>query len=149
MQIVKNSVIYLGSSILSKSIPFLLLPILTKYLSPAEYGTLSIFLIFISVYGAFVGMALHTNIAKNYYKVERSELAKIIGNILLILIATLTIYFVLTFGIYSQFDTVFSIPTELLLIVPFIAFMQMINSLNTTILRNEQRAYMFGVFEVS
>ena len=149
MQIVKNSVIYLGSSILSKSIPFLLLPILTKYLSPAEYGTLSIFLIFISVYGAFVGMALHTNIAKNYYKVERSELAKIIGNILLILIATLTIYFVLTFGIYSQFDTVFSIPTELLLIVPFIAFMQMINSLNTTILRNEQRAYLFGVFEVS
>jgi hypothetical protein len=27
--------------------------------------------------------------------------------------------------------------------------MQMINNLNTTILRNEQRAYMFGVFEVS
>ncbi|MFW3346084.1 oligosaccharide flippase family protein [Aliarcobacter butzleri] len=149
MRILKSSIIYLGSSILSKSIPFLLLPILTKYLSPAEYGTLSIFLIFISVYGAFVGMALHTNIAKNYYKVERSELAKIIGNILLILIATLTIYFVLTFGIYSQFDTVFSIPTELLLIVPFIAFMQMINSLNTTILRNEQRAYMFAIFEIS
>ncbi|WP_066354374.1 oligosaccharide flippase family protein [Aliarcobacter skirrowii] len=149
MQIVKNSVIYLGSSILSKSIPFLLLPILTKYLSPAEYGTLSIFLIFISIYGAFVGMALHTNIAKNYYKVERNELAKIIGNILFILSITLMIYFLLTFGIYTQFDTVFSIPTELLLIVPFIAFMQMINNLNTTILRNEQRAYMFGVFEVS
>ena len=72
MQIVKNSVIYLGSSILSKSIPFLLLPILTKYLSPAEYGNLSIFLIFISIYGAFVGMALHTNIAKNYYKVVQT-----------------------------------------------------------------------------
>ncbi len=149
MSVAKNMTIYLSSSILSKSIPFLLLPILTKYLSPAEYGTLSIFLISISIYGAFIGMHSHVNIAKNYYKMERSELAKVVGNILYILVVTLVIYFLLTFGIYTQFDTVFSIPTELLLIVPFMAFMQMINNLNTTILRNEQRAYMFGVFEVS
>ncbi|MDD3591331.1 MAG: oligosaccharide flippase family protein [Sulfurovum sp.] len=149
MQIVKNSVIYLGSSILSKAIPFLLLPILTKYLSPEEYGKLSIFLIFISLYGVLVGMALHTNIAKNYYNVQKDELAKIIGNIIFILIATTALYFTLTLGFWIQFEELFSVPTALFLVVPFIAFMQMVNNLNTTILRNEQRAYMFGVFEVS
>jgi len=147
--LIKNSFIYLASSILSKSIPFLLLPILTKYLSPEEYGTLSIFLIFISIYGAFIGMNASVNVSKNFHQVKKKALAKIIGNVLFILVVTLMIYFVITFGIYSQFDTVFSIPTELLLVVPFIAFMQMVNNLNTTILRNEQRAYMFGVFEVS
>ncbi|MFY4760051.1 oligosaccharide flippase family protein [Aliarcobacter butzleri] len=149
MRILKSSIIYLGSSILSKSIPFLLLPILTKYLSTKEYGQLSIFLIFISIYSAFIGMALNTNIAKNYYKIKKNELSIIIGNIVFILIATLAIYFFLTLVIYSQFNMIFSIPTELLLIVPFIAFMQMINNLNTTILRNEQRAYMFAIFEIS
>lgn len=149
MQVIKNSTIYLSSSILSKAVPFLLLPIFTKYLSPEEYGKLSIYLIFISIYGAFVGMGLHTNIAKNYYNVDKKELSQIIGNIFFILITTLAIYFIVTLVIYSQFDTIFSIPTDFLLIVPFIAFMQMMNNLNTTILRNEQRAYMFGVFEVS
>ncbi|RXJ95882.1 hypothetical protein CRU94_04525 [Arcobacter sp. AHV-9/2010] len=149
MQIVKNSTIYLGSSILSKAVPFLMLPILTKYLSPEEYGLLSIYLIFISLYGAFVGMALHTNIAKNYYKVKREELSKIIGNIIFILISTTLIYFFVSIGIWGLFDEIFSIPTWLFLFIPFIAFMQMVNNLNTTILRNEQRAYMYGIFEVS
>lgn len=148
MQVVKDTTIYLGSSILSKSVPFLLLPVLTKYLSPEEYGTLSIFLIFMSLYGAFVGMAIHTNIAKNYYQVTKDELSKIIGNIIFILSVTTLFYFVVTIGIWNQIDEIFSIPTWLLLVVPFLAFIQMINNLNTTILRNEQRAYVYGIFEV-
>lgn len=147
--LIKNSFIYLSSGILSKSIPFLLLPILTKYLSPEEYGKLSICLIFISIYGAFIGMSLNTNISKNFFHVSKDILAQIIGNVLFVLMTTLVTFFILTLGLYSQFDTIFSIPTEFLIIVPFIAFMQMVNNLNITILRNEQRAYMFGVFEVS
>lgn len=147
--LIKNSLIYLGSSMLSKAVPFLMLPILTKYLSPEEYGLLSIFLICITLYGTFIGMGIHVNISKNFHQVSKTELAKIIGNIFYILMITLSIYFVLTLGFFAQFETIFSIPTWLLLVVPFIAFMQMINNLNTTILRNEQRAYIFGIFEVS
>lgn len=147
--LIRNSFIYLGSGISSKAIPFLLLPLLTKNLSPQEYGILSIFMIFISIYGAFIGMGLNANISKNFYRVSKDVLAQIVGNLLFVLMTTLAIYFMLTLGLYSQFDTIFSIPTKFLLIVPFIAFMQMVNNLNITILRNEQRAYMFGVFEVS
>jgi O-antigen/teichoic acid export membrane protein len=134
---------------LNKAIPFLLLPILTKYLSPEEYGLLSIFLISISLYGAFIGMSVNTNISKNYHHVTRDELAKIIGNVIFILLFTTLFYFIFTVAIWSLLDEVFSIPVWLLLAVPFLAFMQMINNLNTTILRNEQRAFMYGVFEVS
>ncbi len=133
---------------ISKAVPFFMLPILTKYLSPEEYGVLAIFLIFISIYSALVGMSVNTNISKNFYHVSKAELSNIIGNIFYILMTTLSVYFIFTLGISSQFDTIFAIPSWLLLGVPFIAFMQMINNLNTTILRNEQRAYMFGVFEV-
>ncbi|MCK4442185.1 MAG: polysaccharide biosynthesis C-terminal domain-containing protein, partial [Sulfurovaceae bacterium] len=40
-------------------------------------------------------------------------------------------------------------PSYWLLAIPFISVMLMINEMNTTILRNEQRAYMFGIFEIS
>lgn len=139
----------MGSSILAKAIPFLLLPILTSYLSPEEYGKLSIFLIFISLYSALIGMALHTNIASNFFKVKKDELAVIVGNIFFILLFATIFYFILTLGISSFYEEFFTIPTSFFLIIPVLIFMEMINTFNTTILRNEQRAYMFGLFEVS
>lgn len=149
MQIVKNSTIYLGSSILSKMIPFLLLPIMTKYLTPEEYGTLSIYLILVTFYSAFIGMAIHTNVSKNFFKVSKNELSLYVGNIFYILSFTFVFYFVVTYTITLFYEDIFSIPINWFLVIPFIAIMMMINELNTTILRNEQRAYMFGIFEVS
>ena len=146
---IKNSFIYLSSSILSKAIPFLLLPVMTKYLSPEEYGLLSIFMIFITLYSAFIGMNMHANISKNFFKITKDELSLYIGNILYILAFTLVGYFTITFFIGLWFDELFSIPIAWLLIIPIISAMSMINELNTTILRNEQRAYMFGIFEFS
>lgn len=146
---IKNSLIYLSSSILSKSVPFLLLPIMTKYLTPEEYGVLSIYLICISFYTAFIGMNIHTNISKNFFKIEKKELAVYIGNIFYILGFSFIVYFIFTYILTIFWNEVFSIPSNWLLIIPFISVMIMINELNTTILRNEQRAYMFGIFELS
>lgn len=149
MQIVKNSVIYLGSSILNKLIPFLLLPILTKYLSLKEYGLLSIYMIMITIYIAFIGMAMHTIISKNFFKTTKEELSLYVGNILIILCFTFIFYFIMTYFIVFQYEIIFSISSSWLLFIPFISVMMMINEINTTILRNEQRAYMFGIFEIS
>lgn len=149
MQIIKNGTIYLGTSIINKAIPFLLLPIITRYLTPADYGILAIFLILNNFLGAFVGMAMHTNVSLNYYSVPRAELAKIIGNIMIILSFTSSMVFVIILGVSMIWDTVFSIPSYYLLAMPFLAFMMMVNTMNMTILRNEGNAYTFGFFEVS
>lgn len=149
MQTIKNSTIYLGSGIINKLIPLLLLPILTKYLSPEEYGILSIYLIMITFYSAFVGMGIHTNVSKNFFQLQKDELAVLIGNIFYILCFTTLLYFVITYMLVLFFDSIFSIPSKWLLMIPFITMMVMTNEVNTTILRNEQRAYMFGLFEVS
>lgn len=122
---------------------------MTRYLSPEEYGTLSIYIIFISFYGAFIGMAMQTNISRNFFKISKEDLSLIIGNVLIILSVTFSVSLLFTYGITLFFDTLFSIPTSWLLAIPFISVMMMVNEINTTILRNEQRAYMFGIFEVS
>jgi O-antigen/teichoic acid export membrane protein len=145
----KNSIIYLSSSILSKSVPFLLLPIMTSYLSPEEYGYLSIYLMAISLIYAFVGMNMHVNISKIFFKVDKEELATIIGNIFFILFITTLFYTICIFSSSLFLNDFFSIPIEFFLIIPILNLFMMINELNTTILRNEERAYMFGIFEVS
>lgn len=149
IQILKNSSIYLGSSILNKAVPFLLLPIMTAYLTPQEYGKLAIFMIFVTVYSAFIGMNMHANISKHFFNVSKDELAQYVGNILILLSLATIVYFCISLGIYSAKETFFSLPAWLLLLVPFIAAMTMVSTINTTLLRNEQRAYIFGVFQVS
>jgi O-antigen/teichoic acid export membrane protein len=146
---IKNSIIYLGSSILNKAVPFLLLPIMTTYLSPADYGILSIYMIFISFTTAFIGMNMHMNISKNFFKVSKDAMALYIGNILYLLIISFLIYTIISFGVNYYFDELFSISTKWILLLPIISLLFMINEINTTVLRNEQRAYMFGIFEVS
>jgi O-antigen/teichoic acid export membrane protein len=147
--LVKNSVIYLVSSILNKAVPFLLLPIMTTYLTPQEYGKLAIFMVFVAVYMSFIGMNMHANISKHFFNVQKDELAHYIGNILILLSITTIFYFCVSLGIYSIEETFFSMPSWLLLLVPFMAAMTMISTIYTTLLRNQQRAYIFGVFQVS
>lgn len=149
MQIIKNGTIYLGTSIINKAIPFLLLPIMTHYLTPADYGILAIFLILNNLLGAFVGMTMHTNISLNYYSKPRAELAKIIGNIMIILSFTTSMVLVIILGVSIMWETVFSIPSYYLLAMPLLAFMMMVNTMNITILRYEGRAYTFGFFEIT
>lgn len=43
MSFLKKSSVYLISNILNASIPFILLPILTRYLTTSEYGKIAIF----------------------------------------------------------------------------------------------------------
>ena len=148
MKIVSNSIIYLGSSILKKAIPFLLLPILTKYLSPEEYGILSIFQLMILFLTAFVGMNMSMNISKNFFKYTKEQTSLMIGNILMILSATTLLYFSVILIVSFFYNNIFSVPSNWIIIIPILSFMFMVNTINLTILRNQEKAYLFGVFEV-
>ena len=121
---------------------------MTRYLTPEEYGKLSIFLIFIALYRPFIGMSLQTNISKNFFRVSKTEISLYIGNILAILLFSSIFYFGMTFVATHYFNEIFSIPAYLFLLIPFISMMTMVNELNTTILRNEQKAVLFGLFEI-
>ncbi|MBA6291506.1 oligosaccharide flippase family protein [Colwellia sp. MB3u-70] len=149
MKIFSNALIYLSSSILNKAIPFLMLPILTVYLSPENYGTLALCLLINNVFIAFMGMNMQVNISRFFAIESDSNLAKLIGNIILILLGTLLLIYSLIFGLLNLYEEVFSIPTYYIAYLPLLSFLMILNTLNLTILRNEGRAYLFGVIEVT
>ena len=69
--------IYLFSNILNAVVPFILLPILTRYLTPEEYGEVAIFQTLLGLLGAFVGMTFVGAANRKFYdsNLEKSELA--------------------------------------------------------------------------
>lgn len=97
-----HSGIYLFSNILSAAIPFLLLPVLTRHLTPAEYGEVAMFQTFLLAIAAFTGLSVHGAARRKYYDpgVTHKDMRAFISScvLLLTLSTMLVLAFVALFG---------------------------------------------------
>jgi O-antigen/teichoic acid export membrane protein len=81
----KASGIYTLTGFINASIPFLLLPVLTRELSPSDYGIVSMFQVSIGILVPLVGLNLEGSIARKFYdKQNTSSFPEYIGSCLLI-----------------------------------------------------------------
>lgn len=79
--------VYIFSSALSAVIPFLMLPILTRYLNPEEYGQVAMFQILVSLLSGFIGANVNGAIVREYYtEKNKGEYKSFIGACLIILL---------------------------------------------------------------
>jgi len=148
MNLIKTFFIYLSTGILNKAIPFLLLPIITKYLTPQEYGIYGMYQVILSFLVPFVGMSLQTNITRNFFKVSKKKIAQIITSVLLILHINVFVSILIVFLITLFFHNPFGIPDKIVYIMPIIIYLQTINTFNLTILRNKEKALQYGIIEI-
>lgn len=81
-----GAVVYLVSNVLNASIPFLLLPVLTRHLEPSEYGQVAMFQVLVSALAAFVGLNAVGAANRKYYDADaRKEIPDYVGACLQIL----------------------------------------------------------------
>lgn len=85
-----GSAVYLFSNIIAAAIPFALLPILTRYLTPTEYGSVAIYQTLLAGLGSFIGINAQGVAGVKYYEdnLSKPELKYFIGNCFLLLAAT-------------------------------------------------------------
>ncbi|EOG9703664.1 oligosaccharide flippase family protein [Acinetobacter baumannii] len=67
MRILKDSFIYLIGELFAKSLPFLMLPYLTRKLGPDGFGELSYYLTMLSLFGIFVGLSQDGAVTRYFY----------------------------------------------------------------------------------
>ena len=142
-------IIYTVAGTLNRAVPFLLLPVITRYLAPEEFGMWSIFQAFITFAIPLVGMNSPINITRNYYRLEKDEIAKLIGNLLIFISATFTLLIVIVSLIFAFGLNFFGLPKLWIYAIPFISFSNMVNQFNLTVLRNRDRAKTYGIYEIA
>lgn len=67
MKILKDSAIYLIGELFAKSLPFLMLPYLTRKLGTDGFGELSYYLTWLALFGIFVGLSQEGAVTRYYY----------------------------------------------------------------------------------
>jgi O-antigen/teichoic acid export membrane protein len=145
----KNTSLYTASEILNKAIPFLLLPIMTRYLSASDYGIVATFSAYVSILCVFVGLSAHGAVNVNFFKMEKDELTSYIFNVFLILITSTVIVVLVIFTFKSEIAEKLSLPSKWIFIGVFVALAKFITLINLILWQAEQRAKPFCIYQIS
>lgn len=144
-----NAAVYLGANLLNAGIPFLLLPILTRVLTPADYGTVAMFGIVLSVFGAFTGLSVHGAIGVRYFQLEKKELAQYVGSCVGILVVSSSVLFLLIAIFGSWVAEVSSVPLDWLLVAVALSGFQFLGNIRLSLWQVAGEARRYGAFQIS
>ncbi len=138
--------IYTVSRILSSAVPFLMMPVLTRYLTPADYGIVAMFAAVLTFVNPFVGINAAGTIGVRYFSKEHIEMPRYVGTCLYVSLATLVLV-ALFFALFGSFvSRVTQFPAPWLWSVVLVAAGQLVVRIVMTFWQVEQRALAYGVF---
>ncbi|HIP02517.1 MAG TPA: flippase [Campylobacterales bacterium] len=145
----KNTFVYVVTDIINKAIPFLLLPVLTRYLTPSDFGIIASFVTLVSFVGMFTGLNTHGAISVNYFKDSKEKFGIFLSNVLIILLVATIITLLALFFLQPLITEKFYIPSEWVFIALLIATSQFITTINLTLWIAEEKPKAYGIFQIS
>jgi O-antigen/teichoic acid export membrane protein len=144
-----NAVIYLGANILNAGIPFLLLPILTRALTPTDYGTVTMFGIVLNVMGAFTGLSVHGAVGVRYFHLEKNALAEYVGACVGILLSSTATLFLLVVVFGEWLTKTTGVPSNWILFAVVLSGFQFLGNIRLALWQVSGEAKKYGTFQVT
>lgn len=146
---IKNGIIYVLLGVLKKSIPFLLLPIIARYLSPNDFGYISVFTTSLAFLGPFVHFQMGSYVVINYYEKPKTFTRQLLSNIIIVSFVVAVLLTVLIIPFSQYFSEVLSIPVWMILALPATCYVVNVGAQNMLIQRNKEKPFVYGAFSIT
>lgn len=146
----KPFIVYMGGNFINQLIPFILLPVLTRYLAPSDYGVWSTFTAVSGVLTTVIGMGTVGAITRGFFDKHKKnyDFAGYTSSAISINIAV----FLIVLCVVAVFRPVFGrlgIPSNWPLLLPVIGICAVIYSIPFKLFIFKQRPFPFAAAEVS
>ena len=145
----RHSLIYTVCDAINKAVPFFILPILSHFLLPSDYGVIANFSVILSVVSIFVMIAIDGAIGVNYYKYSKEELSKFIFNGFCWIFSSFLLFCLLSFVFQQEIYDLTKIPLLYQLKLIVMAFAATITSINLSLWRLEEKPMSFGIYQIA
>lgn len=147
--LIKSSGIYTITSIISASIPFLLIPMLTRVFTPEDYGIVSMVAIIINIISPLIGLSANGAIHRKYFDTDKSiDFPRYVGNVLILLIFSF-MFFLVVFLIFGKYLSEYTlVPYNWLFVVLYIAVCQFITTILLTIWQVKLKPLYYGILQI-
>lgn len=146
LDLVRSAGTYSLFSMINNAIPFFLLPILTRYLTPEEYGYVSIFMILLSLAIPIVGINFSGAYSRAYFAKDRFVSPVYFGTIVLATIALGILFTALVALFRNPLATLFSFPASWFWLVPIAAAAKCLNDIISVHWQVRKKPIQFGLF---
>ena len=146
----KNISFFTFFNVVNSAIPFLLLPILTAYLTPEDYGIVDIFYNISMIATPIIGLSVVQSISRYYF--EDIHLPRFVTTVFVILLGAglffITISIFATF-LSKDFLAVYDIPPLIIVFALVHAFFSQIAEVLLILWRVSYNTVKFGIFRVA
>ncbi len=147
--LVKNSLVYVITDGINKAIPFILLPFISRFLTPADYGIVSNYNVYIQILSVFVYLCTAGIIPVMFFKVDHENLKKVISNMIFINTAATIFFLMLSMIEYGYVNNYFSLPLIIQLVGIVSVWFSSITNINLILWRCEEKPLKFGAYQIS
>ncbi len=146
-----GSAVYLTSNILNAAIPFALLPVLTRYLSPEQYGEVAMFQMLLGALAAFVSLSMHGAAGRKFYdgNLGKDDLAKFIGACLQILLITSFVSAAVLMAFSDQFSEWLGLDSKWIVLAVLVVAANVVVQLRLGQWQVRKKAIKYGLLQVS
>ena len=145
-----NAFIYTITNLIRSSIPFLLLPILTRYLKPEDYGIIATFQVILSVVLILVNMNMRGAVSVNYFKMNTDELKHYIWNVAFLFLLSSLVLLTVFYFFLNRISYIINFPYGGWIIGSvIIALAQSFYTLVLTIWQAGEKPLSYGIFQIS
>ncbi len=148
LQVIRSVLLFTATNALASGLPLLLLPVLTRVLSPEDYGLVAMYSVLLTALGALTGMSVHGAVGMRYFDRDAIDFPKYVGSCLLILVLTTGIVFILVALFERPLAALTSLPAKWLFIAVLASGMQFLLLTMLSIFQSAKRASMFGLFRI-
>lgn len=152
MKLAKNISIFTFFNLLNAGIPFLLLPVLTTYLSPEDYGIIDIFNSLIMLFTPIVGLSIIESINRYYFEEKEVDLKTFVSTIFTMLLKYGVIFIVIisVVGVFlaKHISESFNLPLKVLIFAAIYVYFSQIGEIILIIWRISYKTVNYGVFRI-
>jgi O-antigen/teichoic acid export membrane protein len=141
--------IYILANFANASIPFFLMPVLTKYLTPADYGFVAIFGVLLGLFTPVIGVNTSFAISVKYFKINKETFPAYVANSLLITVGSCLVVIIFFSIFQSQIEKLSDFPREWLWAVIVVCFSANITAILFVILQAMFNTYNYVILQLS
>lgn len=147
--LLQNAAVYSFSNVLNAAIPFLLLPILTRVLLPADYGVLAMFNATLGILGAFTGLSVHGAVNVRFVDRENLDFPQYVGSCLCVLLLSTLATLVVVALLLKPLSDFTAVPPMWLLLAVVLSGCNFLIQVRLGIWMMAKRPVSYGTFQLS
>lgn len=145
--VIKNGGIYLFFSLVSRAIPFLLLPLLTHYIDPAGYGVVSVIAVVTAIAMPIIGMCSNSVLYQRYFKLDDVNRACFVNDSYKIILGNTILISVIAIPFSALIESHLKISLGWFEVAIVCAAAGMVTTLTTSLFQIKKQPLNYGIFQ--